>query len=66
MTICAFKGLKLLTQAVATRQELIDILDLAAAGKVSCEVETRGLDAGPESIKQLREKSVVGRIVFTP
>ncbi len=66
MTLCGFKGLKLLTQAVATRQELADILDLAARGKVSCEVETRSLDAGPESIRALRAGEVVGRVVFVP
>ena len=66
MTLCAFKGLKLLSQAVATRQELTDILDLAAAGKVSCEVETRSLDTGPDSIAQLRNGEIVGRVVFVP
>lgn len=66
MTMCAFKGLKLLTQAVATRQELIDILDLAAADKVSCEVETRSLETGPDSIAQLRDGAIVGRVVFVP
>lgn len=66
MTMCAFKGLKLLTQAVATRQELVDILDLAAKGLVTCEVEKRPLDAGPESIGQLRAGEIVGRVVFVP
>jgi propanol-preferring alcohol dehydrogenase len=66
MTVCGFKGLKLLTQAVATRQELADILDLAARGKVSCEIETRSLDAGPESIRALRDGEIVGRVVFVP
>ncbi len=66
MTMCAFKGLKLLTQAVATRQELIDILDLAASGQIECEVETRPLEAGPESIGQLRDGTIVGRVVFVP
>lgn len=66
MTMCAFKGLKLLTQAVATRQELVDILDLAAAGKVSCEVETRSLDTAPDSIVELRDGKIVGRVVFVP
>ncbi len=66
MTMCAFKGLRLLTQAVATRQELIDVLDLAAAGKISCEVETRPLEAGAASIAQLRRGEVVGRVVFIP
>ena len=66
MTMCAFKGLKLLTQAVATRQELIDVLALAAAGKVHCEVETRPLSQGPASIAQLRDRNIVGRVVFVP
>jgi propanol-preferring alcohol dehydrogenase len=66
MTMCGFKGLKLLAQAVATRQDLADILDLAASGKVSCEVETRSLDTGPESIRALRAGEVVGRVVFVP
>lgn len=66
MTLCAFKGLKLLTQAVATRQELSDILDLAAAGKVSCEVETRPLEGAADSIAELRQGDIVGRVVFVP
>lgn len=66
MTVCAFKGLRLLTQAVATRQELIDVLDLAAAGRVRCEVETRPLSAGPESLAQLRDGAIVGRVVLVP
>lgn len=66
MTMCAFKGLKLLTQAVATRRELVDILDLAAAGKVKCEVETRPLSDGIESFDQLRNAAIVGRVVFVP
>ncbi|MEM8561131.1 MAG: zinc-binding dehydrogenase, partial [Pseudomonadota bacterium] len=66
MTLCGFKGVRLLAQAVATRKDLADILELAAQGKVSCEVEARSLDAGPDSIKALREGKVVGRVVFVP
>ena len=66
MTACAFKGLKLLTQAVATRQELIDILDLAAAGRIESHVETRPLERGPESLAQLRDRAIVGRVVLVP
>ncbi|MEM7411384.1 MAG: alcohol dehydrogenase catalytic domain-containing protein [Myxococcota bacterium] len=66
MTACAFKGLKLLTQAVATRQELTDILELAAQGKIESHVETRPLERGPEAIAQLRDRGVVGRIVLVP
>jgi hypothetical protein len=60
------EGLKLLTQAVATRQELIDVLALASAGKVHCEVETRPLSEAPASLAQLRNGNIVGRVVFVP
>lgn len=66
MTACGFKGLKLLAQAVATRQELVDILDLAAAGRIESEVETRPLTEGPQSINELRDRSIVGRVVLVP
>lgn len=66
MTMCAFKGLKLLTQAVATRQELIDVLDLAAAGAISSEVTERPLVDAPKSIDELRAGEIVGRVVFVP
>ena len=66
MTACAFKGLKLLSQAVATRQELIDILALAAAGRIRSHVQTRPLAEGAECLGALRDHSIVGRVVLLP
>ncbi len=66
MTACGFKGLKLLSQAVATRQDLVDVLDLAAAGRIQSEVETRSLSDGVQSLNQLRDRSIVGRVVLVP
>ena len=66
MTQCAFKGVKLLAQAVATRQDLADILDLAAAGSVRCEIQTRPLSSGPQTIADLRSGKIVGRVVLVP
>lgn len=66
MTACGFKGLKLLSQAVATRKDLTDILELASAGRIISEVEERSLDAGPESLNQLRDRAIVGRVVLVP
>lgn len=66
MTLCAFKGLRLITQAVATRRELTDVLAMAAAGKLSCSVETRPLSAAVESVGALRDGAIVGRVVFVP
>lgn len=66
MTLCAFKGLRLLTQAVATRRELTDVLAMAAAGTLTCAVETRPLSTAVESLAQLRNGDVVGRVVFVP
>lgn len=66
MILLVFKGITLIAQAVATKQELIDTLDLAAAGKLRCVVETRPLSSGPEVIKEVRSFDPVGRIVLIP
>lgn len=66
MTLIIFKGITLIGQAVATKQELIDTLELAAAGKLRCVVETRPLSSAPQAIKELRSFNQVGRVVFTP
>ena len=66
LALCAFKGLTLLPQAVATRQELVDMLDLAAAGAITTEVAERSLSDAPTAIDALRAGEVVGRVVFVP
>jgi len=52
--------------AVGTRQDLREVLALAAAGKVRCRVVTRPLSQANEALDQLRRGEVSGRIVLTP
>jgi alcohol dehydrogenase, propanol-preferring len=52
--------------AVGTRQDLRDVLEIAAAGKVRCHVATRPLAEANEALEQLRQGNVSGRLVLTP
>jgi len=52
--------------AVGTRQDLREVLAMAAAGKVRCQVVARPLVQANEALDQLRNGQVLGRIVLTP
>jgi propanol-preferring alcohol dehydrogenase len=52
--------------SVGTRQDLRDVLAMAAAGKVRCQVTTRPLAKVNEVLEQLRHGKVSGRIVLVP
>jgi alcohol dehydrogenase, propanol-preferring len=51
---------------VGTRQDLREVLVMAAAGKVRCQVIARPLNQANEALDQLRNGQVAGRIVLTP
>ena len=51
---------------VGTRQDLREVLAMAAAGKVRCQVVARPLAQANEALDQLRKGQVSGRIVLTP
>ena len=50
--------------AVGTRQDLREVLAMAAAGKVRCQVSTHPLDEAPAVLDQLRLGRVSGRAVL--
>lgn len=50
--------------AVGTRQDLRDILALAAAGKVRCRIGTRSLSEANQALDQLRSGRISGRLVL--
>lgn len=50
--------------AVGTRQDLREVLALAAAGKIRCRVSTRPLPEANQALDQLRSGRVSGRIVL--
>jgi propanol-preferring alcohol dehydrogenase len=52
--------------AVGTRQDLREVLGMAAAGKLRCQVVVRPLAHANEVLDELRKGQVSGRIVLTP
>lgn len=52
--------------AVGTRQDLREVLSLAAAGKVKCHVTSRPLEQVNEVFDEMRRGQIAGRIVLTP
>jgi propanol-preferring alcohol dehydrogenase len=57
------KGIRLLTSAVGTRQDLREVLALAAAGKIKTVAETCRLDQINEVLNRMREGRITGRVV---
>jgi propanol-preferring alcohol dehydrogenase len=51
--------------AVGTRQELREVLALAEAGKVQCQVTTRSLSEVNSAMDELERGRVMGRVVLT-
>jgi propanol-preferring alcohol dehydrogenase len=52
--------------AVGTRDDLREVLAMAAAGKVRCQVTTRPLAQANEVLEDLRHGRIAGRVVLTP
>jgi alcohol dehydrogenase, propanol-preferring len=58
--------IKIEASAVGTRQDLQEVLALAAAGKLHCQVESRPLSQVNQVLDDLRRGRVTGRIVLAP
>jgi propanol-preferring alcohol dehydrogenase len=54
---------RIVGSAVGTRQEMRELLDLAAAGKIRCEVETHPLDAVNDILDRMRRGAIAARAV---
>jgi alcohol dehydrogenase, propanol-preferring len=52
--------------AVGTRDDLREVLAMAAAGKVRCQVTSRPLVQVNEVLEDLRRGRIGGRVVLTP
>ena len=46
--------------------ELIEVYELARAGKITVDVETFSLDDGPEAYRRLHDGTLKGRAVIVP
>ena len=57
--------IRIRASAVGTRQDLREVLAMAAAGKVRCQVATRPLAQANDVLEELRRGQISGRIVLT-
>ncbi len=64
--LMAAKEVRIRASTVGTRQDLREVLALAGAGKVRCEVVARPLVDVNEVLEELRRGRVAGRIVLVP
>lgn len=64
--LMAAREIRMHASAVGTRQDLREILAMAAEGKVRCEVSARPLAEANEVLERLRRGRVSGRIVLAP
>lgn len=64
--LMAAREVRIQASAVGTRQDLRELLAMAAAGKVRCQVNTRPLAKVNEVLDQLRRGQVTGRIALIP
>jgi len=64
--LMAATEVRIQASSVGTRQDMREVLALAAAGKVHCQVTARPLAEANEVLTQLRRGTVSGRIVLTP
>ncbi|TQF71734.1 alcohol dehydrogenase AdhP [Pseudoalteromonas luteoviolacea] len=59
------KGISVIGSIVGTRQDLIECLDFAAAGKVKAIVQTQPLENINQVFEQMQHNEIQGRIVLT-
>jgi len=59
------REMKIMSAATGTREDLREVLELAAAGRVKCQVETRSLDQVNEVFDEMRRARITGRVVLT-
>lgn len=57
--------IRIVSSAVGTRKDLREVLELAAAGKIRCQVETRSLAEINEILEAMRQARITGRVVLT-
>ncbi|HYL63864.1 MAG TPA: alcohol dehydrogenase catalytic domain-containing protein [Candidatus Methylomirabilis sp.] len=61
----AAKEAHIQASAVGTREDLREVLELAAQGKIKCHVHEKPLEQVNDALEQLRRGQVSGRIVLT-
>ena len=60
----AAKEIRVQASAVGTRQDLTEMLEMAAAGKLHCQVSTRPLADVNAILDEMRAGKIAGRVVL--
>jgi len=60
------REIRISSSATGTRDDLRELLDLAAAGKIRCKIETRPLEQTNEVFDLMRRGQITGRVVLKP
>ena len=64
--LMAASEVRIQASSVGTRQDMRELLALAAGGKIRCQVTTRPLSEANQVLAELRQGTVAGRVVLTP
>jgi alcohol dehydrogenase, propanol-preferring len=64
--LMAATEVRMQASSVGTREDLRELLTMAAAGQVRCQVTTRPLSQANQALEDLRKGLVAGRVVLTP
>ncbi|MFY9554539.1 MAG: zinc-dependent alcohol dehydrogenase [Blastocatellia bacterium] len=59
------REMRIMSSATGTREDMREVLELAAAGRVKCQVETRRLEEVNEVFDEMRRARITGRVVLT-
>lgn len=59
------REISIMSTATGTREDMREVLELAAAGRVKCQVETRPLEQVNEVFDAMRRAKITGRVVLT-
>jgi alcohol dehydrogenase, propanol-preferring len=55
---------RIVASAVGTREDVREVLELAASGKLHCQIETRSLEQINETLDEMRQGKLSGRVVL--
>ena len=58
------REVKIMSSATGTREDLREVLELAAEGKVRCRIETSSIERINEIFEQMRRAQITGRVVL--
>ncbi|KAJ5566607.1 hypothetical protein N7535_008245 [Penicillium sp. DV-2018c] len=64
-TLCTARGLTFIGSSVGTEDQLADLLEAAAAGKITPSIKVYDFSAVPTLIMKLKEDGITGRAVVT-